>query len=83
MSTCQLENVTGWGSEFKALGSDQIEEMNFQGLPMLTEGRFLYVFARKRMKLKDSGESKSPLICVSIYSIEQNEGSAPNFKYER
>ena len=49
---------------------------------MLTDGNKLYLFARKRVKQKDSSEA-SCSIAVQIYQIERKDCKVHGFKYER
>ena len=50
-------------------------------MPLITDGKNLYIFGRSKLKKKD-GENQKYQILINIYKIDNTE-KIPKFIYER
>lgn len=50
-------------------------------MPMITEGKHLYIFGRQKLKKKE-GETQKFQIIINIYKVEDTN-DLPKFTYER
>lgn len=76
--TTSLEHIPNWNTgqwdEYRK------QELSFDGLPIITEGKNLYVFGRQKKKKPD--QSDQVVIVINVYKIVR-ESELPEFKFIR
>jgi len=82
--TVPLEHIATWKSQTKPYRN---QELCHDHMPIITDGKHLYVFGRNKLKRAD-GKAEKPAIVVNIYEIERaaESGSShnvPSFSYRR
>lgn len=82
LSCPSLDNVQSW-TEWR---ESKNQDVNYNNMPIITDGSHLYVFGRQRKKqaTEASGAEHKYIIIINIYKVDGSENQdLPSFKYLR